>query len=243
MSSCPMDLHNITAQLQQSVRTRFIASFFMNSENSANRTNLSRTVVVTAFIGLAFTIFAAVAMFPSWIFVCLMWFSLALASLWATDQSSVYIPLSLRRLQVASVFTFPIVASMWKLHEMDLLGAERNHFGNRLQHAGWAFCMLLVWAPIISQYRSVLPRSARVVWLTAVVAIAGNLGELFEFVVNGYAQTNTKISQGLYVDTELDLLMNFVGSALAIVVVFALENRTDRYRGQHATASRAARTT
>jgi hypothetical protein len=84
------------------------------------------------------------------------------------------------RRQVMSVFTFPAVATLWKLHEMDLLGSERNQFANRIQHAGWAFCMLLVWAPIGSQYRSILSRTARTVWLAAVVTIAGNLGELFE---------------------------------------------------------------
>jgi hypothetical protein len=201
---------------------------------------LSRTFTVAAITGLLFTGFAALAMFPSWIFVCLMWFSLALAALWITDRSDVYIPLSLRRLQVMSLFSFPVVATFWKLHEMDLLGEERNHFANRLQHAGWAFCMLLVWAPIVSRYRSMLSRSARTVWLAAVVTIAGNLGELSEFAANGYTQTNTKISRGLYIDTELDLLMNFVGAGLAIALVLALEARTDRYRGQHSSAGRMA---
>jgi hypothetical protein len=216
---------------------RFLPLFSMNFTNNLR---LSRTFATTAIAGLLFTGFAAAAMFPSWVFVCLMWFALALAALWITDRSDVYIPLSLRRLQVASVFTFPIVATLWKLHEMDLLGEERNHFANRFQHAGWAFCMLLVWAPTISRYRSMLSRSARTVWLAAVVTIAGNLGELFEFAANGYAQTNTKISRGLYIDTELDLLMNLVGAGFAIALVLALEARTDRYRGQHSIAGRMA---
>jgi hypothetical protein len=200
--------------------------------NFTNSLRISRTLAAAALAGLVFTGFAATVMFPSWIFVCLMWFSLALAALWITDRSDVYIPSSLRRLQVWSVFTFPLVSTVWKLHEMDLLGSERNHFANRLQHTGWAFCMLLVWAPTISRYRSILSRSARTVWLAAVVTIAGNLGELFEFAANGYAQNNSKISRALYIDTELDLLMNFIGAGFAIALVLALEARTDRERGQ-----------
>jgi hypothetical protein len=168
---------------------------------------------------LVLMIFGALQVFPGWAFILANWFVLALAIHHGTNRGRLpRLPRTAEMLHYLSMIGFPIVATLWKYiqHVRDL---DDGGIPNRLQHFGWAACTVGVLMPLLARWWEHRRLWERVAIATGVIALIGNVTELFEFL-NKYDRIEADYyhAEVMFKDTIADLIMNVFGAVAAAVV-------------------------
>jgi hypothetical protein len=189
---------------------------------------------------LVLMVFGAWQVFPAWAFILINWFVLALLIERGTKLGRLpTLPRPAKALHYLSMFAFPAIATLWKyiqrVRELDDGGIP-----NRLQHFGWALCTVGVLMPLFARWWEHRRLWERIAITTGVVALIGNVTELFEFI-NKFDRIEADYyhAEIMFKDTVADLIMNVLGAVVAAVIFHSLL----RYRPRALAAGAPSRST
>jgi hypothetical protein len=176
-------------------------------------------IVVLVVEALILMVFGAAKVFPGWAFILANWFVFAIAIEFATKRGRFpRLQGLVAALHYLSMIGFPIVATAWK-YLQETRNIDDGGIPNRLQHFGWAVCTVGVLMPLLTVWWQRRRLWERVVMTTGIIALLGNVTELFEFA-NKYDRIQNDYFHGqvMLKDTMADLVMNVVGAVVATVV-------------------------
>ncbi len=142
-------------------------------------------------------------------------------------KKALVLPNGLKKLFQIVTFGYPLVASIIKfMIEKDVI--KYSWFWlNRFEHFFWAFSMTIILLPLAHQFSKTIDKKWLLLVQGCIAITLGNLIEVIEFCLRSNL-TDTKF--GLYYsDTMFDILMNFLGVIIAIVICLFLQ-RTKRVK-------------
>lgn len=183
------------------------------------------------FVGLAalaalFSFGLATQIFGVWNFVLLTWFA-GLALQYVPGVGDRLAGGTLVAHRFASV-VFPIHATLGKYREVRSGVLERSFVINAFQHVGWSFCLVLVFAPILSRWRRGLRLIEQSVLCVGLACLLGNMNEVLQW-------SRRVPTAAHYSDTINDLIMNAIGALLASLLLrwfagYGLDRRSESAR-------------
>ena len=120
---------------------------------------------------------------------------------------------------VGTWVVLPIVEALTLVnYAYDVLAFSWSYL-NILEHAMFAFAMVLLLSAVLAQHIRDLPMVA----LSAVfgsVSVVGVINELVEYMIRGIAGASQFATNVYYTDTVKDLSINLVGAAIGVAVVW-----------------------
>jgi hypothetical protein len=154
--------------------------------------------------------FSVVALFPMWVAMMVLWFSLVAVLRWAQGLGIIdALRGSDQRAHLIAAAGFPVLATAWKFGQQEL-GLDDGGTANRAQHFLWAAAMVGVMLPILRRWWSGRAGWEQVVMAVGLVAFIGNGVEVVEFMAK-----MSRIGQEVMRDTVADLCVNVAGAATA----------------------------
>ncbi len=154
--------------------------------------------------------------FSNWTFMLIVWIGLVVL----LQKKAKLLPSALYKLFHIVTFAYPLMASVIKYMIENNVIAYSWFWLNRFEHFFWAFSMTIILLPLVYQYQKVIAKKWLLFVLGCVTITLGNVIEIIEFSLR---QNLTDTRLGLYyADTMLDILMNFTGVIVALIVGFLL---------------------
>lgn len=164
--------------------------------------------------------------FTNWTFMLAVWIGL-IVIFYKKAQA---LPVGLKRLFQIVTFGYPLIASIIKfMIEKDVI--KYSWFWlNRFEHFFWAFSMTVILLPLAYQFQKTIDRK----WLLLVQGcIAITLGNVIEVIEFSLRRNLADTRLGLYYsDTMFDILMNFLGVMIAILVCYLVMSTQGKTKNQ-----------
>lgn len=154
--------------------------------------------------------------FTNWTFMLVVWIGLIVVFY----QKALLLPNGLKKLFQIVTFGYPLIASIIKfMIEKDVI--KYSWFWlNRFEHFFWAFSMTIILLPLAHQFSKTIDKKWLLLVQGCIAITLGNIIEVIEFCLRSNL-TDTRF--GLYYsDTMFDILMNFLGVIIAILISYKL---------------------
>ncbi len=165
------------------------------------------------FVGL---IIFSLFIFSNWTFMLIVWIGLVVL----LQKKAKLLPSGLNKLFHIVTYAYPLIASVIKYMIENNVIAYSWFWLNRFEHFFWAFSITIILLPLFYQYQKVIAKKWLLLVLGCVTITLGNVIEIIEFSLR---QNLTDTRLGLYyADTMLDIVMNFSGVIVALIIGFFL---------------------
>lgn len=173
-----------------------------------------------AYIYFAALITFSLFIFTNWTFMLVVWIGLILFF----NKKAQLLPKAQKHLFQIVTFGYPLIASVIKfMIEKDVIPYSWFWL-NRFEHFFWALSMTIVFLPLAHQFSKVVNSKWLLIVQGCVAITLGNVIEVIEFSLRrNLADTRLGL---YYSDTMFDILMNFLGVFVAIVICFVLQRDT-----------------
>lgn len=174
-------------------------------------------------IYLALLIPTSIVFYPLWGVQLFLWSSLFFVI--TTNKWEQLLPAKLTKAFFIVAVVYPALECLIKFAIIYNLIPYSWIILNRIEHSLFSFAMLIILMPITYKFaKKGLMLATFISFL--LVNLIGNLNKIFEFAIRSYWAMQSRFG-AYYSDTVIDIIMNFLGSGLALVTI-VINSKTAR---------------
>jgi hypothetical protein len=175
------------------------------------------------FLYAAALILFATTMFPTWVMMISVFFSVFF--LFRFTRLTAHLTPPELKIYYWAMFLYPLLATA--VQWMAKQGWLTQHWLviNRVEHAAWAAFMVILFSPLFSEFWQFLKPWQNLLCVVGFVCLLGNSVEFLEFYLRlapGWVILPER-SGFYYTDTILDMMMNLVGGSVGFLILWQMK--------------------
>ena len=180
--------------------------------------NFTKQVAAIKFRILYFCILIVAGVFitPLWPAFLIVWLSISLY--WDYTGQSLQLTKDEHKVYNFLIYLYPLIGTLIKVFILTKYFTSIYFWLNRIEHAMWAMALVILLWPAWKSLQKKVGSIALVIIIFSVVCLFGNMVEIVEFGFR-YFRTISDSSVFYYTDTLFDIISNFFGAGLGILVI------------------------